>query len=305
MNTTGQTLTNELANELNKIRNEKAFDPEIFANKRTEEFLKYLEKYNIGTTVLSVSGGIDSAVVLGLLKKAQEQANLNPTHPYNIANGGKIIALAQPIFSTPQIQNRAYELGEKFNIRINTIRQDKIHAQINELIANEFGQPLNNFASSMLKSYMRTPTAFAIAQNFNGVVIGTGNLDEDGYLYYYCKFGDGAVDIGLIWDLHKSEVFKLGEFLQIPQSILDAPPSADLFPNQTDQNEIGISYDSIELIYNYQKVFTTEQQENFKNSLDEESLEQFEREKNIAEKIHIRGLHKSDLNPKNIGNVLI
>ena len=71
---------------------------------------------------------------------------------------------------------------------------------------------MKQFSSSMLKSYLRTPVAYSVASNYSGVVIGTGNLDEDGYLYYYCKFGDGAVDIGLIWDLHKSEVFTVTVF---------------------------------------------------------------------------------------------
>lgn len=72
------------------------------------------------------------------------------------------------------------------------------------MMANEFGEPLSKFSSSMLKSYLRTQVAYTLASNYSGVVIGTGNLDEDGYLYYYCKFGDRVVDIGLIWDLHKS-----------------------------------------------------------------------------------------------------
>ena len=59
------------------------------------------------------------------------------------------------------------------------------------------------------------------------MVMGTGNHDEDGYLGYFCKAGDGVVDVQLIADLHKSEVFKVGALLGVPQSILSSPPSAD------------------------------------------------------------------------------
>lgn len=298
-------MTEELRRELENIRIAKGFNPEKFAETRTDEFLNYLKKYNINSVVISVSGGIDSSCVLGLLSMAQTKANNIPSHPFNKINGGKIIPLAQPIFSTESIQNRAWELENQFGVKIKTICQDSLHEKLNQIIAEQFGEPLNNFSSSMLKSYMRTPPAYAIAQNYNGIVIGTGNLDEDGYLYYYCKFGDGAVDVGLIWDLHKSEVFSLGKYLQVPQSILDAQPSADLYPGQTDSTEIGMEYDFIELIYNYINIFTPEQQTEFINRLSDKSLDQFNRAKNIAEQIHNRGLHKADLNPKNIGNILI
>lgn len=60
-------------------------------------------------------------------------------------------------------------------------------------------------------------------------MLGTGNHDEDGYLGYFCKAGDGVVDVQLISDLHKSEVFKVGAELGVPESILRSPPSADLW----------------------------------------------------------------------------
>jgi hypothetical protein len=53
-----------------------------------------------------------------------------------------------------------------------------------------------------------------------------------GYLLYFCKAGDGTVDLQLIWDLHKSEVFAVGAYLGVPESILVAPPSADLWEGQ-------------------------------------------------------------------------
>lgn len=72
------------------------------------------------------------------------------------------------------------------------------------------------------------------------MVVGTGNLgeacgflinlaDEDGYLLYFCKAGDGVSDIQLIADLHKSEVFKVAKEIKVPRSVLEAAPSADLW----------------------------------------------------------------------------
>ena len=296
-----KSLHPELKEVLDSVRSKKSFNPEHFIKVRCTEFLRYLEKFNINTVVLSVSGGVDSASVLGLLKNSQDMANKITTHPFNVANGGKIIPVAQPIHSTASIQNRAYEVCEAFDLKCVTVDQTEIYDKLCTEINQNLPNGLTPFSASMLKSYMRTPVAYAIASSNRGVVIGTGNLDEDGYLYYYCKFGDGAIDIGLIWDLHKSEVFTLAKHMGVPESILVAPPSADLAPGQTDESEIGVTYDMVELIYNYLYHFTKEQQEKFISSLSSEALEQFNKEKAIVDSIHKRGSHKADLNPKNMG----
>ena len=64
------------------------------------------------------------------------------------------------------------------------------------------------------------------------IVLGTGNYDEDGYLRYFCKAGDGTVDVQLIADLHKSQVFEVARELGVPKSIIAAPPTADLWEGQ-------------------------------------------------------------------------
>ena len=73
-------------------------------------------------------------------------------------------------------------------------------------------------------------------------------MDEDGYLAYFCKAGDGVVDVQLIADLHKSEVFKVGAAVGVPASTLEAAPSADLWDGQTDEDELGFSYEFVELL---------------------------------------------------------
>lgn len=97
---------------------------------------------------------------------------------------------------------------------------------------------------------MKTPVAYFVAQLLSQegtpcIVMGTGNQDEDGYLAYFCKAGDGVVDVQLISDLHKSEVFKVGAVIGVPEDTLNAPPSADLWEGQTDEGEMGFSYDQV------------------------------------------------------------
>lgn len=295
-------LHSELNIKLEKIREKRAFNPEEFVKTRGNQLLYYLLTYNIKTVVLSVSGGVDSACILGILKYAQSLASLIPLHPFNPVNGGQIIAVAQPIHSTKSIQNRAWEAGKVFDVPIITIDQTIVHDMIINSVEKSIGTKIKPFAQSMFKSYQRTPTAYLLASHFGGVVVGTGNLDEDGYLYYYCKFGDGAVDIGLIWDLHKSEVFKLAKHLGVPESILIAPPSADLAPGQTDETESGVTYDQVELVYNYLFRMEEEEREQFLTDLCVEAREQFDREFEMIKAIHDRGSHKADLNPKNMGS---
>ena len=292
-------LHEKLMEELVRVRQKRNFDPELFINSRCSDLLRYLKKYNIGSLVLSISGGVDSAAVLGLLASAQKMAPID--HPFHPSNGGKIIAVAQPISSTPEIQNRAYEVAAVFGITVITVDQTVQQMMNIDEIESQVGS-LKGFAVSMNRSYMRTPIAYLLASHYGGIVVGTGNMDEDGYLFYYCKFGDGAVDVGLIWDLHKSEVFRLAEHLGVPRSILVAPPSADLGPGQTDETEIGSTYNMVELIWTYLKVWDESERISFKENLCSEALEQFDREFAIVEEIHLRGLHKADINPKNIGN---
>ena len=142
---------------------------------------------------------------------------------------------------------------------------------------------------------MRTPTNYYASQllkeqGFPAIVIGTGNKDEDGYLAYFCKYGDGAVDVQLISDLHKSEVFQVGKFLGIPESILEAPPSADLWEGHTDEEEMGFSYDFIEFYTGY--YLDLEDKITFVNSLSDFSKAEFLRYEGLCVGIHNRNAHK-------------
>jgi len=116
-------------------------------------------------------------------------------------------------------------------------------------------------------------------------------LDEDGYLCYFCKAGDGVVDVQLIADLHKSEVFTVGKYLEVPEDILVAPPSADLWDGQTDEEELGISYDFIELFTEYLSL-NNEEKATFKDSCSDEAWKEFEANAVIARTTHKRNAHK-------------
>ena len=88
-------------------------------------------------------------------------------------------------------------------------------------------------------------TLYHIANQLNYLVAGSSNKDEL-TIGYFTKYGDGGVDIMPLGNLLKSQVKALANFLGIPKSIIDKPPSAGLWEGQTDEAEMGFSYDALE-----------------------------------------------------------
>jgi len=239
--------------------------------------------------VVSVSGGVDSAVTLALCKRAAEMKG-SPIK--------RILGVAQPIYSSGWALSRARALCKQCEVPMIVVDQTNLHAQLSGLVDTAIKITGKSFATGQLRSYMRTPVGYYCAQLLTqagnpAVVMGTGNRDEDGYLAYFCKAGDGVVDIQLIADLHKSEVFKIGQALgTIPNSILVAAPSADLWDGQTDEEELGFTYAFIELLTGYYHPLSDSDRQLFEKSLSAPALQQFNKWKTAAEGVHRRNKHK-------------
>ena len=107
----------------------------------------------------------------------------------------------------------------------------------------------NNIAIGNLKARIRMSIIYYFANTKNYLVSGTGNKSEI-LIGYFTKYGDGACDMEPIGDLYKKEVYELSEYQKIPSEIINKPPRAGLWNNQTDEDEIGMSYDLIdEILY--------------------------------------------------------
>jgi len=263
--------------------------------KKVDLFNDYLRTNKLSACLVSLSGGVDSAVTLGLMKRALD-AKDSPLK--------RILAVNQPIHSSDWAYNRAKECADAFQAPFVKIDQTEIHNQLVSIIDKEVGIKSQPFATGQLRSYLRTPAGYYVAQLLSQagtpcVVMGTGNKDEDGYLAYFCKAGDGVVDIQLIADIHKSEVFAVGHELGVPKSILEAEPSADLWPGQTDEEELGFSYDFVELFTGSYLTLNDTDKATFRASLDEESRTAFKKWSEAAEKVHNRNKHKIG-GPRNI-----
>lgn len=105
----------------------------------------------------------------------------------------------------------------------------------------------NDLAIGNLKARIRMSIIYYYANHKNYLVSGTGNKSEI-LIGYFTKHGDGACDMEPIGDLYKSEVFKLSEFLNVPQDIITKPPRAGLWNGQTDEDEIGMNYELLDQI---------------------------------------------------------
>ena len=100
-------------------------------------------------------------------------------------------------------------------------------------------------AVSNIAPRLRMTTLYAVAAAEGLLVAGTGNRSE-GYMGYYTKWGDGAHDFNPISDLTATEVIAFLKFLGAPRSIVEKAPSAGLFDGQTDEQEMGVTYEAID-----------------------------------------------------------
>ena len=98
-----------------------------------------------------------------------------------------------------------------------------------------------------LKARIRMSIIYFYANSKNYLVCGTGNKSEIS-IGYFTKHGDGACDIEPIGDLYKTDVYELAKYLEVPQEIIDKPPRAGLWNNQTDEDEIGMTYELLDKI---------------------------------------------------------
>jgi len=104
---------------------------------------------------------------------------------------------------------------------------------------------VNRLAKANLKARLRMLTLYYFANQLKYMVAGSGNWSELS-VGYFTKYGDGGVDILPLGKLVKGEVKKLAGFLGIPREIIDKPPSGGLWPGQTDEGEIGFSYEELD-----------------------------------------------------------
>ena len=199
--------------------------------KEVELFLQqYLKDAHAKGYVLGVSGGIDSALVAALAVKA--------------VGRDKLLALLMPIDSHPDDVNYGVLLCKQYGIDYQIIDlSDAYHTLISEydIRTDEAGKlALNN-----TKVRLRMVTLYAYAQSRSALVLGTDNADEI-HVGYFTKYGDGAADLVPLAELTKGEVFQASKLLGVPEAIVKRIPTAGLFSGQTDEGELGVTYEQLD-----------------------------------------------------------
>lgn len=196
----------------------------------------YAQNAGVKGFVVGISGGVDSAVTSTLCA----QTGLDvlcvemPIHQdlKQVTRGREHIEWLKSKFSN--VRNVEKDLTETFETFKNSLPVDVEDWKINLSLANS-------------RARLRMTTLYYYAGIYGLLVAGTGNKIEDFGVGFYTKYGDGGVDLSPIADLMKSEVFALGTYLQITQSIQNAAPTDGLFgDDRTDEDQLGASYDELE-----------------------------------------------------------
>jgi len=174
--------------------------------------------------VLGVSGGVDSAVGVALLVNA-----LGAEH---------VTGLALPAEeSDPQSLVDAELVAKTFGIRLIV---QPIGPVIDALYGDE--ADVDRIRLGNAAARVRMIRLFDYSQKHRALVVGTSNKTEL-LLGYGTWYGDLACSLNPIGDLYKTQLRQIADFLGVPQRVIDKPPSADLWPGQTDEGELGLSYD--------------------------------------------------------------
>jgi NAD+ synthase len=181
--------------------------------------------------VLGMSGGIDSSVVAVLCRYAFPDTCLGISMPCHSADLDR--AHAELVAARFQIPIKIIPLDEVFNSLTKVLTIDKYNT----------GEGKTALAN--IKPRLRMLTLYYNANRLNYVVVGSGNRSELA-VGYFTKYGDGGVDIMPIGNLVKSQVRDLAAYLEIPQEIIDKPPSAGLWDGQTDETEMGFTYNELD-----------------------------------------------------------
>ncbi len=181
--------------------------------------------------VIGMSGGIDSAVVAVLCQRAFPEGTLG---------------VMMPCYSNPGDKAHAQAVAEKFQIPTVTVALDAVYETIVSRLPEYKDKPeQKHLAQANLKPRLRMVTLYYIANQLGYMVAGSSNRSEL-TVGYFTKYGDGGVDILPLGNLVKGQVIELARHLGIPREIIDKPPSAGLWEGQTDEAEMGVSYEELD-----------------------------------------------------------
>ena len=196
----------------------------------------YATNANVNGFIVGISGGVDSAVTSTLCAQT----------------GLTTLCVEMPIHQESNQISRGGEHIEQLKTRFSNVKSVEVDLT---LVFETFKNNLPNcddktkldLSLANTRARLRMTTLYYFAGIHGLLVTGTGNKVEDFGVGFYTKYGDGGVDLSPIADLMKSDVFALGKYLEVPESIQKAAPTDGLFGDKrTDEEQLGASYDELE-----------------------------------------------------------
>lgn len=208
--------------------------PELDVKKTKDDIVEFVQnkvsEANADGLVVGLSGGIDSTLAAFLACEAVGKEN--------------VFGIVMPSTTTPtEDKLHGTAIAQLLGINYKEIAIDSI---LNEFLSVTQLEE-DKLSIGNLKARIRMSIIYFYANSKNYLVSGTGNKSEI-LIGYFTKHGDGACDIEPIGDLYKTDVYQLAKYLEIPQEIINKPPRAGLWNNQTDEDEIGMTYELLDKI---------------------------------------------------------
>lgn len=205
--------------------------------KEVENIATWMKDYakDAGTKgfVIGLSGGIDSSVIACLAVKAVGKEN--------------VIGVSLPCQTREDMKTDAIKLAKNLSIEFKTIELRKPYGELWNVLKMAHVE-VDQFVLANIKARLRMTVLYAMAGAKNYLVIGTSNKSEL-MVGYFTKYGDGGIDIEPLGNYYKSHVYKMADTMpEIPNAVKVKTPTADLWDGQTDEQELGVTYDKLETI---------------------------------------------------------
>jgi len=203
------------------------FDESAIADYLIEFLRDEIEKVGFKKAVLGLSGGIDSSLVAYLLKEALGKDN--------------VYAILMPYrLSSKESTQDAFKVIDELGIHYKTLDITKIaDAYIDE--------SFDKVRIGNILARTRMIVLFDQSYNLSALVVGTSNKTEL-LLGYGTWYGDMSSSLNPIGDLYKTQVRILSKYMGVPENIINKKPTADLWVGQSDEEELGFSYDEADLV---------------------------------------------------------